>query len=66
MGGNLAMHNAPCPDFHQEKHVESPEPRCHHDKEIARDDGLVLTRINVLQFCEEVLRWPRRSGSAGQ
>jgi hypothetical protein len=23
-------------------------------------------RTNVFQFCEEVLRWPRRSGSGGQ
>src|SRR5882762_5201963 len=40
MRGDVAMHDAPCPDLHQEEHIESSEPGGHHDQEIARDDGL--------------------------
>ena len=40
MRGDVAMHDAPCPDLHQEEHIESSEPSSHHDQEIAGDDGL--------------------------
>ena len=40
MRGDVAMHDAPRPDLHQEEHIESSEPGCHHDQEIASDDGL--------------------------
>src|SRR5437879_3880931 len=40
MRGDVPMLNAPCPDLHQEKHIESTEPCCHQDQEIARDDRL--------------------------
>jgi hypothetical protein len=66
MPSDVAMHDAPCPDLHQEEHIESSEPSGHHDQETAGDDGLGMIADNVLQFCEEVLRWPRRSGSGGQ
>ena len=32
--------DAPCPDLHQEEHLESSQPRGHYDQEIAGDDGL--------------------------
>jgi hypothetical protein len=44
MRGDVAMHNAPCADLHQEEHIESLEPRGHHDQEIAGGDGLGMTR----------------------
>jgi hypothetical protein len=40
MRGDVAMHDAPCPDLHQEEHLESSEPGGHYDQEIAGDDGL--------------------------
>src|SRR5947208_2981134 len=40
MRGDVAMHDAPCPDLHQEKHIESSEPSGYHDQEIAGDDTL--------------------------
>jgi hypothetical protein len=40
MRGDIAMHDAPCPDLHQENHLESSEPSGHHGKEIGRYDGL--------------------------
>jgi hypothetical protein len=40
MRGDVAMHDAPCPDLHQEEHIESSKPGRHHDQEIAGDDGL--------------------------
>ena len=40
MRSDVAMHDAPCPDLHQEEHIESSEPSSHHDQEIAGDDGL--------------------------
>ena len=40
MRGDVAMHDAPCPDLHQEEHIESSEPSGYHDQEIAGDDGL--------------------------
>ncbi len=40
MRGDVAMHDAPCPDLHQEEHMESSEPSGYHDQEIAGDDGL--------------------------
>ena len=40
MRGDVAMHDAPCPDLHQEEHIESSKPGGHHDQEIAGDDGL--------------------------
>jgi len=40
MRGDVAMHDAPCPDLHQEEHIESSEPSGCHDQEIAGDDGL--------------------------
>jgi hypothetical protein len=62
MRRDVAMHNAPCPDLHQEKHIESPEPRCHHDQEIAGDDGpgvIADKRPPVLR--RGSLRWPDHS-----
>ena len=38
MRGDVAMHDAPCPDLHQEEHIESSEPSGYHDQEIAGDD----------------------------
>jgi hypothetical protein len=66
MRGDVAMHDAPCPDLHQEEHIESSEPSGYHDQEIAGDDGLGVIADNVFQFCEEVLGRSRRSGSGGQ
>src|SRR5215831_17773769 len=40
MCGDVAMHDAPCSDLHQEEHIESSEPGGHYDQEIAGDDGL--------------------------
>jgi hypothetical protein len=40
MRGDVAMHDAPGPDLHQEEHIESSEPGGHYDQEIAGDDGL--------------------------
>jgi hypothetical protein len=40
MRGDVAMQDAPCPDLHQEEHIESSKPSGHHDQEIAGDDGL--------------------------
>jgi hypothetical protein len=40
MCGDVAMHDAPCADLHQEEHIESSEPSGHYDQEIAGDDGL--------------------------
>jgi hypothetical protein len=40
MRGDVAMHDAPCPDLHQEEHIESSKPGRHHDQEIAGDNGL--------------------------
>src|SRR5260370_7896581 len=42
MRGDVAMHDAPCRDLHQEKHIESSEPSGHHDQEIAGDDRLCV------------------------
>ena len=39
MRSDVAMHDAPCPDLHQEEHIESSEPSGYHDQEIAGDDG---------------------------
>src|SRR5256886_17211928 len=38
MRGDVAMHDAPCPDLHQDEHIESSETGGHHDQEIAGDD----------------------------
>jgi hypothetical protein len=38
MCGDVAMHDAPWPDLHQEKHIESSKPSGHHDQEITGDD----------------------------
>jgi hypothetical protein len=40
MCGDVAMHNAPCPDLHEEEHIESSKPGGHYDQEITGDDGL--------------------------
>src|SRR5215469_11351091 len=40
MCGDVAMHDAPCSNLHQEEHIESSEPGGHYDQEIAGDDGL--------------------------
>src|SRR5271165_4639765 len=40
MRGDVAMHDAPCPDLHEDEHIESSKPSGHHDQEIAGDDGL--------------------------
>src|SRR5215468_2314278 len=40
MCGDVAMHDAPCSDLHQEEHIESSEPGGHYDQEITGDDGL--------------------------
>ena len=40
MCGDVAMHDATCPNLHQEEHIESSEPGGHYDQEIAADDGL--------------------------
>ena len=40
MRGDVAMHDAPCSDLHQEEHIKSSKPSGHHDQEIAGDDGL--------------------------
>jgi hypothetical protein len=40
MRRDVAMHDSPCSDLHQEEHIESSEPSSHHDQEIAGDDGL--------------------------
>jgi len=40
MCGDVAMHDAPCPDLHQEEHIESSKPGRHHDQEIAGEHGL--------------------------
>ena len=40
MRGDVAMDDAPCPDLHQEEHIESSKPSGHHDQEITGDDGL--------------------------
>jgi hypothetical protein len=34
------MHDASCPNLHEEEHVESSKPSSHHNQEIAGDDGL--------------------------
>jgi hypothetical protein len=39
MPGDVAMHDAPRPDLHEEEHIESSEPGGHHDQEIASDEG---------------------------
>ncbi len=52
MRGDIAMHDAPCPGLHQEKHLESSEPSAHHGKEIGGYDGLgviVDKRLPVLR-----------------
>ena len=36
--GDVSMHDAPCPDLHQQEHIESSKPSGHHDQEIAGDD----------------------------
>src|SRR5215468_4080960 len=41
MCSDVAMHDAPCSDLHQEEHIESSEPGGHYDQEIAGDDGLI-------------------------
>src|SRR6516165_1706671 len=38
MCGDVAMHDAPCSDLHQQEHIESSEPGGHYDQEIAGDD----------------------------
>jgi hypothetical protein len=40
MRGDVAMHDAPCPDLHEEEHIESAKPGGHYDQEITGDDGL--------------------------
>src|SRR6516225_4632689 len=40
MCGDVAMHDAPCSDLHQEEHIESSEAGGHYDQEIAGGDGL--------------------------
>jgi hypothetical protein len=40
MCGDVAMHDASCPNLHKEEHVESSKPSGHHNQEIAGDDGL--------------------------
>ena len=40
MCGDVAMLDAPCPDLHQEEHIESSEPSGYHDQEIPGADGL--------------------------
>src|ERR1700746_1235484 len=52
MRGDVAMYDAPCPDLHQEEHIESSKPSGHHDQEIAGDDGLGV----IVDKCPPVLR----------
>jgi hypothetical protein len=50
--GDVAMHDTPCPDLHQEEHIESSKPGSHHGQEIAGDDGLGMIadkRLPVLR-----------------
>jgi len=56
MRGDIAMHDAPCPDLYQEEHIESSEPSGYH-QEIAGDDGL-----GVIADKRPPVPPPRRSG----
>src|SRR5499425_379953 len=40
MCGDVAMHDAPCANLHEDEYIESSKPSGHHDQEIAGDDGL--------------------------
>ena len=40
MCGDVAIHDAPCPNLHEEEHRESSKPGGHHNQEIASDDRL--------------------------
>ncbi len=63
MRGDVAMHDAPCPDLHQEKHIESSEPSGYHDQEIAGDDGLgVIADEKASCFRRRVGRYTRYTG----
>jgi hypothetical protein len=42
MRGDVAMHDAPCPDLHQEEHIESSKPSGHHDQEITGDESCAI------------------------
>src|SRR5947207_2154967 len=66
MRGGVAMHDVPCPDLHQEEHIESSEPSGYHDQEIAGDDGLGVIADKRPPVLRRVLRRPRCSGSVGQ
>ena len=60
MRGDVAMHDAPCPDLHQEEHIESSEPSGYHDQEIAGDDGLgVIADEKASCFRRRVGRYTR-------
>ena len=37
--GDVAVHDAPRPDFHQEEHMKSSEPSSNHQEKITGDDG---------------------------
>ena len=52
MRSDVAMYDAPCPDLHQEEHIESSEPSGYHDQEIAGADGLGV----IADKCPPVLR----------
>jgi len=47
MRGDVAMHDAPCPDLHQEEHIERWEPGSHHDQEIAGDETSAQNPVRV-------------------
>ena len=66
MRSDVAMYDAPCPDLHQEEHIESSEPSGYHNQEIAGDDGLGMIADERPPVLRRGPRRPRRSGSGGQ
>ena len=38
--GEIAVPDAPRPDFHEKENIQGSEPSGHHDQEIAGHDGL--------------------------
>ena len=73
MCGDVAMHDAPCSDLHQEEHIESSEPGGHYDQEIAGDDGLGVNPQTDSRFtgspivavvCVHTIRGPGRDWNA--